>query len=199
MMERLQEKEKPKGRLMSVHVIHFSGVISTTTTERMRDSCLQALSQGATMLRLHFASVGGLTPDSFSLYGFLRSLPVPLVMHNIGNVDSVGVIVFLAGQCRYACNHSRFLIHPLSWSFSGTIDHARLRETVAGLNNDVNRYAQIFDERTKGAKKPLKIRRHLSRQEKIVTAAAAIDCGLVSRIEEAIIPQGAAQWWVSAV
>jgi len=184
---------------MAVHVIHFSGNINTISGERIRDFALEAMAKKADELRLHFASPGGQTADSFALYGFLRSLPIPLVIHSIGNVESMGVVVFLAGSKRLICPHSRFLIHPLHWTYNaGNVDHARLRENLTSLDNDLSRYTQIFDERTKGAKKPLKIRRHLSGKEKIITATAAIDCGLAHEIAEAVIPDDAITWWVTA-
>lgn len=118
----------------------------------------------------------------------------------MGNIESIGVVVFLAGKTRIACPHSRFLIHPLNCTFSaGTIDHSRLREQVGTLDDDVERYAQIFDEATKGANKPLKVRTHLSSQEKIVAAADALSCGIVSRVEQASIPKGAVDWWVTGI
>lgn len=185
---------------MSTHVINFSGPINQVTSERIRDISLQAVAQGASEIRLHISSEGGNTLHGFTLYNFLRSLPVPLVIHNMGNIESIAVVVFLAGTTRIASPHSRFLIHPLHWGFNaGTVDHARLREYVSSLDNDLERYAQIFDERTQGAREPLDIRVHLSGQEKILTSASSATSGVATDVSDAAIPPGAINWWVSSI
>ena len=46
--------------------------------------------------------------NGMNLYNFLRGLPIRLTTHNVGNVDSIGNAVFLAGEHRYACPHSPF-------------------------------------------------------------------------------------------
>lgn len=185
---------------MTTYIINFSGPINPVTSERIRDTCLHALSQGASEIRLHISSEGGSTVHGFTLYHFLRSIPVPLVMHNTGNIDSIAVVVFLAGTTRLACPHSRFLIHPLQWGFnSGTVDHARLREYVSSLDNDLERYAQVFEERTKGTKEPLDIRTHLSDQEKVVTPAVSLASGITTGIAEAAILEGAISCWISSL
>jgi hypothetical protein len=84
---------------MTTHVVHFQGPTGGPPAERLRDICLQALGQGATAIRIHFSSGGGGTGDGFMLYHFLRSLPVPVVIHNIGNVESMAIVVFYCTRC----------------------------------------------------------------------------------------------------
>ncbi len=100
---------------------------------------------------------------------------------------------------RLACPHSLFLIHPLHWGFdSGTVDHARLREYVSSIDNDLERYVQLFEERTHGTKAPLDIQTHLSDQEKIVTPAVSLASGISTGIAEAVILEGAISCWISS-
>ncbi len=135
----------------------------------------------------------------FTLYNFLRSLPVPVTIHNLANVQSTAVIVFLAGSRRLVCPQARFLLHPLHWTFeSGQVDHARLREYVGSLDNDLERFAEIFDRRTVGAAVPIDVRSHLSGEERIITASESLTAGIAHSIEEAAIPEGAATWGVSS-
>jgi ATP-dependent protease ClpP protease subunit len=182
-----------------VHVICFAASITPVSAERLRNLCLEALCAGAAELRIHFSCDGGPSFHGFSLYHFLRSLPVPLTTHNTGSVESVGLIPFLAGNRRLACAHSRFLVHPMHWDFgAGRVDVTRLAEISARLNEDVERYAQIFDEITQGAQEPLEIRPHLTGSHIILTASAAIASGIIHEIAEATLPAGARVWWVQA-
>ena len=59
-----------------------------------------------------FSSPGGAVGAGIVLYNFLKALPVEIVMHNTGSVDSIGTVIFLAGAKRYAAVHSSFFI---SW------------------------------------------------------------------------------------
>ncbi len=67
--------------------------MNVITTERIRDTCVQALQQGATSIDLRLSSEGGLNTYSFTLYNFLRSLAVPLTVPNMGTVESMAIPV----------------------------------------------------------------------------------------------------------
>lgn len=184
---------------MSIHVIHFSTSITPISAGALRNTCLQALQQGASDIRINFSCEGGSNLHGFALYNFLRSLPVPLTMHNTGNVESMGLVVFLAASRRFANLHSRFLIHPMHWGFEqGRVDSPRLAEYSARLNDDLERYAQIFDEATQGAKEPLSIRPHLSGSHHILNAHTASACGIVHEVAESTLPSDSVKWWVDA-
>jgi ATP-dependent protease ClpP protease subunit len=46
------------------------------------------------------SSPGGHVMLGMNLYNVLRALPIKLTTHNVGNVDSIGNAVFLAGNPR---------------------------------------------------------------------------------------------------
>lgn len=98
---------------MTTHVIYFTGNINAPSVGAFQGSCLQALHQGATQLVVHISTEGGSTTYGFTMYNFIRSLPVPVHMHNIGSVESMGNVVFLAADQRSASPNSRFIFHPL--------------------------------------------------------------------------------------
>ena len=45
------------------------------------------------------------------------ALSVNVTTHNIGQVQSIGNIPFLAGSPRYCSPSSMFMLHGLSWTF----------------------------------------------------------------------------------
>ena len=119
-------------------------------------------------------------------------------MHNVGNVESISLVVYLAGDTRRVSPQGRFLIHPLHWSFdAGRIDHSRLREYVGKLDNDLARYVEIFEERTAGASSPIAVREHLLGPEKLIPAGSSIEAGIAHKVSLASIPDGAMSWSVS--
>ena len=183
---------------MTLHTINFMRDINAETLTGLQNTCLQAISQGASELSIYISSGGGLNDQGFTAYNFIRSLPIPVTMHCIGNIESMAVILFLAADIRKAVPHSKFKIHELHWNFTaGTVDHTRLAEYVKSLDFDRDRYAAIFHERTQGAQNPLNIDSHLRGDAKLLGTASAIDCGLATEISDASIPAEAIKWWIT--
>jgi ATP-dependent protease ClpP protease subunit len=171
--------------------------INADTLAGLQNVTLSALQQGATELQIHISSDGGSNDQGFAAYHFLRSLPVPLTMHCIGNVESMAVVMFLAGKNRLIVPHGKIKIHPMHWGFpGGTVDHDRLSEYVASLDFDAKRYADIFEEQTNGAKEPVDVRAHLAGQAKLLDATAAVAAGIATGIADAAVPAIAVRWWV---
>jgi ATP-dependent protease ClpP protease subunit len=133
------------------------------------------------------------------LYFFLKSLPLPLTTHNIGSVESVGVPIFLAGQKRYACPGTRFLVHPLHWGFGNLVaaDHSRVSEWRDCLDFDAERYLKIFEDATNGAGRSANIRDNLYGNARIFDAEQALEAGIVHEVQQARLPDAGvtSHWW----
>src|SRR5712691_3344892 len=89
----------------------FSLAISPQSIQKLLTECAAWANQGTKEIYLLFASFGGNIAAGIVAYNTLRSLPVKLITHNIGNVDSIANIIFLAGQERLAVPHSTFMFH----------------------------------------------------------------------------------------
>ncbi|MFP5393327.1 MAG: ClpP family protease [Gammaproteobacteria bacterium] len=184
---------------MSLHIVHFIGPINHSSVCTVRNLCLQALQNGASEIELHMSTEGGNMTAGFALYFFLKSLPLPLVTHNIGSVESVGVAIFLAGHKRYACPGTRFLIHPLHWGFGNLVaaDHSRVSEWRDCLDFDAERYARIYEEATAAASLKVDIRSHLFGSARIFDAAEAVEAGIIHDAIQARLPEcgPTSHWW----
>lgn len=185
---------------MSEHIIHFHCQIDQTTTERFRDCCLDAMEQGATSLLLNLSTSGGSTSFGFTLYNFLKSLPIPLCAVNAGNIESMGIIMFLAASKRITSPHSRFLIHPMNWYFNQkSVDHQRLREYLSTLDNDLARYVEIFNVETANAAQKLDIFHCLSAEEKVIAAHESLSYGLAQEVRQMTFAADIKHWKVSGI
>ena len=184
---------------MSLHIVHFIGPINSASACSFRNLCLQALQSGATELEIHMSSEGGNMTAGFALYFFLKSLPLPLTTHNVGSVESVGVVIFLAGQKRYACPGTRFLVHPLHWGFGNMVaaDHSRVSEWRDCLDFDAERYAAIFREATGHTGKGSDIRSHLFGNARLFDANQAVEAGIIHEAKQARLPESGetSHWW----
>lgn len=182
---------------MSLHTIHFMRSINAETLQALQNVALSALKEGATELAIHISSDGGTNDQGFAAYHFLRSLPISVKTHCIGIIESMALIMFLAGDDRQIVPHGKVKIHPMHWGFSGgKVDHDRLAEYVDSLDFDAKRYANIFHERTNGAKGKVNVREHLAGKAKLLDAKEAVSVGIATEVADALIPAEATRWWV---
>ncbi len=182
---------------MALHTIHFMRSINHETLAGLQHLVMNALADKATAISIYISSDGGTNDHGFAAYHFLRSIPVPITTHCIGNAESMAIILFLAGSTRLIVPHGKIKIHPMHWNFpGGPIDHDRLAEFVLSLNFDAERYAAIFDERTKGANEPVNVRSHLGGQAKLLDAHGAVSAGIATGIADCSIPATAIKSWV---
>ena len=135
-----------------------------------------------------FSSPGGVVGAGIVLYNFLKALPVEIVMHNTGSVDSIGTVIFLAGAKRYAAIHSSFLFHGVQLNFAagGQLSHPQLVERLSMVKQDESKIAGIISERTRLT--PVDIK-ELFHQGESKDATFAKDKGIIHESPTPLFPQ----------
>ena len=135
----------------------FTSEIVPQTVEVMIQALSNLAQQGVKEVYLAFSTPGGNVAQGISLYNFLRGVPFKLIVHNIGNVDSIGNAIFLAADVRYACPNSTFMFHGVGFDRpAGRYEEKALREMLDGLTADQRRIGSIITERTDIPKKRLR-------------------------------------------
>lgn len=172
---------------MSLHIINFTGPVTASTCRQLLEKASLAVEQNASGLVLNIATMGGECSYGFTMYNFVRALPIPVHTHNLGTVESMGNIIFLAGDRRTACNHSKFLFHPFHWHVQGAVDHSRMSEYAMSLDYDLQLYARIVSERTQAAAEKLEIEKYLIAAPRILDPQQAITAGLIHAVELPVI------------
>lgn len=173
----------------TVHV-SFSAEINVATTESLIAAMANLANQGASEVRLLMSTPGGAVMNGINLYNVLRAFPVKLVTHNVGNMDSIGNAIFLAGEERYACPHSTFMFHGVSANFQpGTtqLDAMRLKESLGNVDADELRIGSIIEQRSKLTQTQI---RDFFREAHTMDAAEAVSAGIVDEIRDVQIPAG---------
>ena len=129
--------------------ISFNGPTDLQPTNKLKDRIAQVLEQANfKSLTVLFASEGGSTDQSLSLYNFIRSLPQPITMHAVGHVGSAAIPVFLAGHKRTCTPYSRFFFHAYDWGFDGRQMSNRIAEAMQRLDSDIKLAADIAARHT---------------------------------------------------
>ncbi len=183
---------------MARHVIHYTGPINSSTCGNLINTCSRAIDKGADLLQLNIATMGGECSYGFTLYNYLRALPITVHTHNLGTVESMGNILFLAGEYRTACRYSKFLFHPFHWTLHGSVDHSRMAEYAMSLDYDLRLYAEIVAERTEGAHERLDVARYLMASPRILGPEEAVGSGMIHAVDELPLEKDTCQWSVHA-
>lgn len=172
-----------------IFYVSFSAEINPHTTESLIATLANCSSQGAEEVHLLLSTPGGSVMNGMNLYNVLRALPLRLVTHNVGNVDSIGNAVFLAGEHRYASPHSTFMFHGVGMDTTGAmrLEEKLLRETLASILADQKRIAGIIEERTNLDSRQVKA---LFREAQTKDATYAVSTGIVHEIKDVEIPPG---------
>lgn len=104
-----------------------------------------------------FSSPGGEVAAGITFYHFLKSLPVKIVMHNTGSIDSIATVIFMAGIERYAARCSSFLFHGVACGFPTNTQFRlpALREVVSSLLQDQNKISGIISSNCKLTKRQI--------------------------------------------
>jgi len=135
-----------------------------------------------------FSSPGGGVEAGITLYNFLRSLPVEIVMHNTGMIDSIANVIFLSANTRFTSVHSSFLFHGVNWNFAGNtaMNKGQLAETLSSLDASESKICGVITERTKLTTQEVHA---LFSQGESKDPAFALSKGIVNEIKDPSIPK----------
>jgi len=139
---------------------------------------------------LLLSTPGGSVNNGLTVYNLLKGMPFKLTTHNVGNVNSIGNMIFLAGTKRYACPHTTFMFHGVGFDVTEKtrFEEKSLRERLDSIGADQKRIAAVIAERTQIASEEV---------EKLFLEAVTRDPnyaksnGIIHEIKEVEIPAGA--------
>lgn len=171
--------------------VNFSEEINPQRVNQFIAFCSQILQQQKPdVLQINFASPGGNVGAGIILYNFLKALPVKLVMHNIGAVDSIAVVVFLAGSERLANSNASFLFHGVVAGFpaQSALNLYQLKERLSGLEVDQDKISKTITDLTKITQTEID---SIYLQGEVKSPQFALEKGLIHQIKDLAIPKDA--------
>lgn len=179
----------PQQERSNIFYVSFSAEINQKTIEPLLAVCADQTNKGVDTLYLMLSTPGGNVMNGLNLYNVLRSFPFHLITHNVGNVDSIGNAVFLAGKERYACQHSTFMFHGIGFNAQPgqRFEEKHLRERLNGITQDQNRIGAIIGEHTNLNQDQIN---ELFLEAKTKDANYALSSGIIHEIRDVNIPAG---------
>lgn len=171
-----------------VQYIVFTADLHAIQAAKLRDALTRAANAGSEIYLL-ISSGGGDIFEGLSVGALMKTLPVKITTHNIGQIDSVANVIFAAGKTRYATKYSSFLFHGVSMHYEKqdfiesqleeqykTIK--RLRENIASA---FSRYTGLSLRETEAL---------MVTGATILSASEALSKSIVDEIRDAAIPPG---------
>ncbi len=132
-------------------LINFFIDITELSTNYFINSVSQKISQYGISLDeiiIQISSSGGSSDHGLLIYNFLKGLGIKKTTVGMSNVDSAAIMLFCAGEERFAMSSCRFLIHepviPLNAQFNST----KLKEISNMLKNITIDYSNVICEIT---------------------------------------------------
>ena len=170
--------------------VSFTADVNPFTTQALLGLCAQLANKGVSTVHLFISTPGGQVREGMAAYNILRSMPFKLITHNMGNVDSIGNVIFLAGEERYACPNATFMFHGVGVNLDSgrRMERKDLREVLRSLDADTLRMASIIEQRATFAKSS-EVKR-LFLEGTVRDANYAKSHGIVHDIRDVKVPAG---------
>jgi ATP-dependent protease ClpP protease subunit len=131
-------------------VIKFFAPVVDVTINALMAAVDEKMARGQREFIVLISSPGGSVFHGLSAYNYLKGLPAGISTHNFGSVDSIGVVVYCAGQRRLSVPQARFLLHGVSVTFpqGANLEEKQLDERLKGLRIDIENIAKVVAANT---------------------------------------------------
>lgn len=170
--------------------VRFMSQVDGGAVTNLLTTCDNLVKDGVGAIHLLLSTPGGSVFHGISAYNYLRGLPVDLVTHNFGSVDSIGVVLFCAGKVRKSVPNARFMIHGVQANLAGPtgMQEDQLQEILKSVQIDTLNIGRIVAQHTR---KSVEEVHSAMRARTTLDPQQAVDFGLVDKIEALELPPGA--------
>ncbi len=161
--------------------IFLVGEVNSKTSNELIKKLMYIDKKDLGEITLYINSLGGEVMSGLAVYDYIKVMKSPVRTVCMGDVASMGAIIFLAGEKREMLPHSRILIHDPSYGHldvSGKKPH-EIQRGVDSLNKVRETLAEIISENTG---KSLDEIYEITAEDHYFTADEAIEFGLANNI-----------------
>ena len=170
--------------------VSFNLEISPASAEALLETVVGLTQKGTSKLCLMMSTGGGSVAQGLTIYNTLRALPLELITWNVGSVNSIGNVIFLAGARRIASPGSTFMFHGIGVTIASNsrLEERDLIEKLDAVRFHQRLVARVIAERTRITERNAHA---LFLRSAYISASAAKSRGIVHRLEALTIPRKA--------
>ncbi|MES2264906.1 MAG: ATP-dependent Clp protease proteolytic subunit [Pseudomonadota bacterium] len=179
----MEDKDKLQGHAWFT----LSGDVNSDMVHRVFDAVADMTEDMVTDAHILIQSNGGYVSDGICLYNYLSKLPVRIHTYNAGAVASIAVILYLAGENRYASHTARFMVHKSHASAPSGARPEALRIIAEGLHADDARTEEILRSHVKFSDEHWAVHAY---SDLHLTASEAVTAKLIDEVRDFVPPRG---------
>ncbi len=189
--EKKTETVPAPAKLENVTYVSFSAEVSQQTTEALLAVSADLANKNVDTVYLMLSTPGGSTLNGITIYNVLRAMPFKLITHNVGSVNSIGNVVFLAGEERYSVPNATFMFHGVGFDVTQPMrfEEKLLRERLDSVQADQSQIAAIIRKRASFPDEEEVAALFLEMATK--DPAYALERGIIHEIRDLQVPRGA--------
>lgn len=129
------------------YIYNFIGSINDQSVNNFIHE-IEMIKQPMDSLTINISSLGGGVTPAIAMYNYLKSKPFKVYTHNLSEVGSAAILIYLAGEKRTAEDVSKFMIHPISICINESSTYYVVQEILNGVRADIKNYADIVNAET---------------------------------------------------
>lgn len=163
------------------YTFDFIGEINTNNIITLTNyiKSIQNLTSNDTLI-ININSSGGSISDGVAIYNIIKKLPCKVTTHNLGEVSSAAVLLYMAGTTRTSADISKFLIHPITMNLNSICNYYQIKELINILEADINNYFSIITREIPTITQKYNILHSLKCEALTLTKNDAIECDIVT-------------------
>lgn len=169
--------------------IKYYAPVDEAHIKKLMDVVEEKLIEGVNEFVILISCHGGNVFHGLSAYNYLKGIPAKIITHNFGNIISMGIVIFCAGEERYSVPHGTFLLHGVQANFpkGAGLEEKQLEERLNSLKKDEENIAGVIASNTR--KEEEKIVKAL-RDRTTLNPEQAKEFGLIHEIKEELFEKG---------
>jgi ATP-dependent Clp protease, protease subunit len=171
----------------------FVGFINDDSVRQICEKLAMA-ANGGYAAHLSITSRGGIVASAMHLFNFIRSLAVPVTIHNTGQISSAALIVFLAGQRRTCSRYAAFMHHPSAFSSERGMPANEAAAQIEALKSADLRTDDLLRDQCGAI--PQAIMEAAEHQDVTISAEDALEYGIVHEVVEFKVPRDTIIWTI---
>lgn len=172
-------ERKGNNKIMNLQ-FDFIGPINDDNILDLRN-CIANAPQPISNLTINISSLGGSVMSGITIYNYLKRQNFHISTHNIGEVSSAAILLYLAGCTRTSESISKFMIHPLSIGVNGDLPYHKVQELLRGIDADIKNYKAIVDRETNSMNGRYNVEQFLKSDSLMLDWKLAFECGIINQ------------------
>lgn len=164
------------------YIFNFIGEINSQNINTLINyiNSIKNLTPNDTLI-ININSTGGNVSDGIAIYNTIKKLPCNVITHNLGDVSSAAILLYIAGKTRTAADISKFMIHPIVLNLNRICNYYQIKELINILEADINNYFSIITTEIPTITQKYDILNFLRYDALTLTKSEAIACDIVTQ------------------